>query len=108
MAAAWAQVAAECPEHRSADAHRIGEHHVHVVPHGHNDDVRCLPGEPLLIYPGYYRPRGGHPRLHPRGTVLPTKAEMQTRGAKMPEPLPARKTFTYLAAEMAGRDEETP
>ena len=102
IAAAWERVAAECPLHRSAEEHRRGAL-VHVVPYGHNGDVRCLPAEPVGIYPGFYRPRGGYPHVHPTGTTLPTREDIERRGASMPAPLPVRKTFTYLAAEMAGR-----
>lgn len=85
----WEIVARECPDGASADAHRHGEKPlVHVVPMGHEQDVRCFDGEPVPSYGGLYRPAGGHRRL-----VV----------SREKEPRPSRKSWAYLSAEMLGR-----
>jgi len=98
---AWAMVARECPDHRSAAEHQSGAR-VHVVPMQYPNDIRCVPGEPVHGYPGFYRPAGGYVGLHPAGTVLPGPEEL-AKGAKPPPTVAARKTFTYQHAEMTGR-----
>jgi hypothetical protein len=69
---------------------------------GHPDDIRCVPGEEVTAYPGFYRPLGGYIAVHPKGTRLPTEAEMRD-GSKAPPTTDTRKTFSYTMAEMSGR-----
>lgn len=62
---------------------------------GHEDDVRCLVGEEVPGYHGFYRPAGGHSYLVPRKTC--------GAGEEEAAPVFSRKSWAYIGAEMAGR-----
>ncbi len=105
---AWDAVANECPRKKGAEAHRnAASPLVHVTPLGHPSDVRCVRGEEVGAYPGFYRPVGGYADVAPvdalEGAPMERRARKRATEKNKDLACSTYKTTTYLMAEMTGR-----